>query len=124
MFYFIKMKVLILIALIDLVYCNNNLTGARFYPFGRSTNDSTLFKNDDSFSDRIPISISFPFFNKSYNSLFVSTNGIISFDAGVRKYTPGNNAKRFTNMCKCLFNLLSIKNTFWLIQGKAKQSKN
>jgi hypothetical protein len=88
------MRVLILIVSIHLVNCDNNLTttGTRFYPYGRSTNDSTLFKNDDSFSDRIPISISFPFFNKSYDSLFVSTNGIISFDAGVRKYTPGDKA--------------------------------
>ena len=64
------------------------LTIEDFYPFGESAGDSVLFKNDDSFSGNISISTTFPFFNKSYDSLFINTNGLISFERGIEEYVP------------------------------------
>jgi len=59
-----------------------------FFPFGPSVGDSTLFKNDDLFVGPIKISVTFPFFSKAFDSLYVNTNGLISFDTGVRTFTP------------------------------------
>ena len=43
-----------------------------FYPFGQSEGDQLVPTNDDGSSGTIPISISFPFFERNHNSLFVS----------------------------------------------------
>ncbi|XP_078360280.1 dendrite extension defective protein 1-like [Oculina patagonica] len=59
-----------------------------FYPFGQSQGDQRLPPNDDGGSGTIPISIPFPFFDQKHNSLFVNTNGVISFLAQVTQYTP------------------------------------
>lgn len=59
-----------------------------FYPYGPDNGDSTLFINDDGYAGPIPISTAFNFFATPYSSLFVNTNGIISFDSGVSSYTP------------------------------------
>jgi len=66
-------------------YC---LSIEEFYPFGKLAGDKVLFKNDDGFDGPISISTTFPFFNKSYDSLFINTNGLISFENGVSQYSP------------------------------------
>lgn len=43
-----------------------------FYPFGSAAGDSYLPANDDHSTGSIPVSVSFPFFGSSYNSVFVS----------------------------------------------------
>ncbi|XP_047123553.1 protein mesh-like [Hydra vulgaris] len=58
-----------------------------FYPYGTVTNDQMLPKRDDE-STRITISFNFPFFGSIYQEVFLSTNGIITFGAGNRDYTP------------------------------------
>lgn len=59
-----------------------------FYPFNSEALDNILFKNDDEFVGPITISTTFPFFQKSYSSLFLNTNGLISFEKSVRDYIP------------------------------------
>ncbi|KAJ7394041.1 hypothetical protein OS493_003714 [Desmophyllum pertusum] len=59
-----------------------------FYPFGQSEGDLLLPPNDDRSSGTVPISIPFPFFDQNHNSLFVNTNGVISFLVEVSQYTP------------------------------------
>lgn len=44
-----------------------------FYNFGAAYGDEKLPPNDDSSSEEIELSASFPFFDKDYRSLFVST---------------------------------------------------
>ncbi|CAH3144389.1 unnamed protein product [Pocillopora meandrina] len=59
-----------------------------FYPFGQSEGDQLVPTNDDGSSGTIPISVPFPFFDRNHNSLFVNTNGVISFLVQVSQYTP------------------------------------
>jgi sushi domain-containing protein 2 len=59
-----------------------------FIPFGNQTGDASLFPNDDSFAGPINISTPFRFFDNVYTSLFVNTNGLISFVRGVSEYVP------------------------------------
>lgn len=48
-----------------------------FYNFGVLYGDEKLPPNDDGSSEEIELSVSFPFFDKDYRSLFVSTCIII-----------------------------------------------
>jgi hypothetical protein len=45
---------------------------SRFYSFGSSFGDTKLSKNDDGSSGSLDISISFPYFDKNHDKLFVS----------------------------------------------------
>ncbi|RNA08668.1 sushi domain-containing 2-like [Brachionus plicatilis] len=58
------------------------------YPFGSELGDDVMFKNDDEFLGPFDIAIEFPFFNKSFSSLFINTNGLISFKNGISSFTP------------------------------------
>ena len=51
---------------------------ADFYPFGDGTGDTALPQTDDGSSPEIDLSTSFPFFNKSHSTLFVSGVAYIS----------------------------------------------
>ena len=66
----------------------NCLTIDSFVPFGNETGEASLFRNDDGFAGPINISTPFRFFETIYTSLFVNTNGLISFRNGVSQYTP------------------------------------
>ncbi|XP_070567838.1 sushi domain-containing protein 2-like isoform X2 [Ptychodera flava] len=59
-----------------------------FYPYGPEVGDNNNSINDDESSGEIFISIPFPFFDQDHDSLWVNTNGIISFLSEVRQYTP------------------------------------
>ncbi|CAC5386536.1 Sushi, nidogen and EGF-like domain-containing protein 1,Alpha-tectorin [Mytilus coruscus] len=59
-----------------------------FYPYGQSHGDHIVPTNDDGSSIRVPISTSFPYFNQVFRSLYVNTNGAISFDETLSTYTP------------------------------------
>lgn len=43
------------------------------FEYGAGHGDTALHRNDDGYSDAIPISTLFPFFGQTYSSLFVST---------------------------------------------------
>ncbi|CAH1272457.1 SNED1 [Branchiostoma lanceolatum] len=55
------------------------VSNAAFYPYGPGTSDILDDVGDDSSSAEQSLSISFPFFGNSYDSLWVNTNGKISF---------------------------------------------
>jgi hypothetical protein len=59
-----------------------------FLPFGPSAGDSTLFRNDDSYSNSIPFTFNFQYFGNVIQNLYVDNNGIISFEGPVGTYTP------------------------------------
>ncbi|XP_072911934.1 alpha-tectorin-like [Hemitrygon akajei] len=61
--------------------------GDLFYPFGTSSGDITNPIRDDGSSPNISISTWFPFFERSYKSLYVNNNGVISFVVPVSQYT-------------------------------------
>ncbi|XP_078528048.1 uncharacterized protein LOC144804633 isoform X2 [Lissotriton helveticus] len=61
--------------------------GDILYPFGRSI-DSMMFHADDSSTDLIPISGNFTLYGVTYHSLYVNTNGLLSFLMPVRIYDP------------------------------------
>ncbi|RNA31957.1 nidogen and EGF-like domain-containing 1 [Brachionus plicatilis] len=58
---------------------------AKFIPYGLNVNDKKLPKNDDDFAGPLNISSNFLFFNVSYDSLWVNTNGVISLNRGIRE---------------------------------------
>ncbi|VDI06757.1 Hypothetical predicted protein, partial [Mytilus galloprovincialis] len=59
-----------------------------FYPYGDFCGDSQLQKNDDESSAEIHINTAFQFFNQSHRSLFVNTNGDLTFISALSRYTP------------------------------------
>ncbi|XP_078360273.1 sushi domain-containing protein 2-like isoform X2 [Oculina patagonica] len=87
------MKINVILTLLRLAVCDTILASQaiilpNFYPFGQSEGDQRLKPNDDESSGTVPISIHFPFFDQKHNSLFVNTNGVISFLVQVSQYTP------------------------------------
>ena len=48
-----------------------------FYSFGSEHGDDVLSANDDGSTEEIQLSVSFPFFDRDHNSLFVSKAIII-----------------------------------------------
>jgi alpha-tectorin len=63
------------------------LSKSSLYPYGIENGDLVFRKLDDGFVGPIPIP-TFPFFGKSFSSVYVSTNGILTFNKGVSGYTP------------------------------------
>jgi hypothetical protein len=69
-----------------------------------ATGDSDVFKpaallGDDQFLS-VDLGFSFSFYEKTYTKVFVSTNGILTFDAGTRSYTPfAIPSQSFPNNC-------------------------
>ncbi|XP_069118209.1 protein mesh-like isoform X2 [Argopecten irradians] len=61
---------------------------SEFYPFGAAEHDRSFPKNDDGSSPRVNISTLFPFFNSQRDSLYVNTNGAISFQQTLSQFTP------------------------------------
>ncbi|XP_078360277.1 sushi domain-containing protein 2-like isoform X2 [Oculina patagonica] len=87
------MKINVVLMPLLLLVCDEILTSdtiiiPNFYSFGQSEGDLLLPPNDDESSGTIPISIPFPFFDRNHDSLFVNTNGVISFLVQVSQYTP------------------------------------
>ncbi|OWF44878.1 Sushi, nidogen and EGF-like domain-containing protein 1 [Mizuhopecten yessoensis] len=66
----------------------SSIPSSAFYPFGSSVNDHSFPKNDDGSSPMVKISTFFPFFNSQHDSLFVNTNGAISFQKTLSQFTP------------------------------------
>ena len=62
----------ILLFLLGQFFISDAIVLPNFYPFGQSEGDQLVPTNDDGSSGTIPISISFPFFERNHNSLFVS----------------------------------------------------
>ncbi|NWH38575.1 TECTA protein, partial [Chloropsis hardwickii] len=58
------------------------------YPYGPQQGDETNPKHDDGTSEAIALSVPFTFYGKTYQTVFVNNNGVISFDEPVRQYTP------------------------------------
>ena len=58
-----------------------------FYPFGIAAGDLALPREDDA-STPVPILFDFPFFDASYRTVHITTNGIINFGAGDTAYVP------------------------------------
>jgi WD40 repeat protein len=58
------------------------------YPYGPSSGDTLLPKNDDGSYGPIKIGLKFTFFNKVYSSIFVNSNGFISFLSAISKNFP------------------------------------
>ena len=42
------------------------------YPFGAEQGDQLLFPNDDGSTEALNLTVSFPFFGRDYNTIFVS----------------------------------------------------
>ena len=67
-----------------------------FYSFGSEHGDDVLSANDDGSTEEIQLSVSFPFFDRDHNSLFVSKVIII-----ISSYTVPQTI-RFQNSLLCL----------------------
>ncbi|XP_060577111.1 nidogen-2-like [Ruditapes philippinarum] len=67
--------------------CVNSIPIRLFYPYGNLRGDTDL-KGDDSSSPEIQLQTPVHFYEKFYTSLFVSTNGLISFGSEFPRYQP------------------------------------
>ncbi|XP_067316773.1 IgGFc-binding protein-like [Anolis sagrei] len=56
------------------------------YPYGRDHGDTRNPKSDDGVSPEISTAVPFPFYGKTYNSIYVDNNGLISFSATVPEF--------------------------------------
>ncbi|CAH1238978.1 SNED1 [Branchiostoma lanceolatum] len=64
------------------------VSNAALYPYGPRTADILDARADDGTSGEQSLRTPFPFFGNTYNSLWVNTNGDISFGGAVTGYTP------------------------------------
>ncbi|XP_023931054.1 protein mesh [Lingula anatina] len=75
-----------------LLHLKRSLTSAQtegiLYPHGTNTGDVTAPVNDDGSTSAISLSIGFPYFDQLHTSLYVNTNGVVSFLRPVSTYTP------------------------------------
>ena len=88
--FFSWIKVIVLLC--QVVFCvstkSTKLQHDHFFPFGPANSDSTMFKNDDQSIGPIDISTTFMFFNKTFESVYVNTNGILSFNRSISEFKP------------------------------------
>lgn len=71
---------LALLAAINLVSASVPLND--FYAFGLENGDSKVPAVLDGYAGPISLANGFPFFNETYNNVYVSTHGVISFRKG------------------------------------------
>ncbi|XP_073244634.1 uncharacterized protein [Porites lutea] len=76
------------VGIVQLITACSSLSMSEFYPYGVGNGDTELPANDDGSSGEIPISILFPYFDRNHDSLFVNTNGVVSFLVAVSQFTP------------------------------------
>jgi len=62
---------------------NQNL----FIPYGSAAGDTEGERRDDTFEGPVVLSDPVPFFERSYQDVYFSSNGVISFERGVRSFT-------------------------------------
>jgi hypothetical protein len=55
------------------------------YSYGPSSGDYLLPKYDDNFEGPIELGVSFPFFKNVFSTIFISTNGVVSFLSPISK---------------------------------------
>ena len=78
--------VCVFLGVLQVVYMRIELED--FYPYGPENGDTAVPTNDDGSSGLVNIAFPFPFFDVEHKSLFVNTNGVISFLVEVSQYTP------------------------------------
>ncbi len=61
------------------------------HPYGPSSGDILLSKNDDGSYGPIRLGLKFTFFNKLYSIIYINTNGVISFLSPIYKNNPTKN---------------------------------
>eukprot|EP00079_Xenopus_tropicalis_P019605 XP_012809472.1 PREDICTED: mucin-4-like isoform X1 [Xenopus tropicalis] len=62
---------------------------ALLYPYGPGL-DFVTIKSDDGASEAIQLSMNISIFGKSFSSLYIDTNGLISFNLPIYTYTPAH----------------------------------
>lgn len=78
-----------MILLLSFLLCiTTTFATPELFPYGAEYGDQYLEPNDDSSSPKVPIRTLFPFFNNQHDSLYVNTNGAISFLGTLSQYTP------------------------------------
>lgn len=79
---------ILLVVLTRGIFQTAGLPLSELYPFGQQNGNTSVQKIDDGSSSKVEININFPFFNSSFSSLYVNSNGGISFNTPFRAYTP------------------------------------
>ncbi|XP_069107045.1 protein mesh-like [Argopecten irradians] len=82
------MRMLPFILIFSLTKLSVSIPLEDFYPYGAAQGDTDFPKNDDGSSPVVTISTLFPFFNNQHYSLYVNTNGAISFLGTLSQFTP------------------------------------
>ncbi|XP_071797061.1 uncharacterized protein [Asterias amurensis] len=75
----------ILLLAVCLLVTASNAQDDILFPFG--VGDSSLPRHDDVYSE-IQVPMPFPFFGQNFTSVFISSNGLVSFGQGFTDYTP------------------------------------
>lgn len=71
--------------------CNFALGGVpldQFFDFGSGHGDLQLRRCDDDCSERVRLTVPFPFFDTLHEKMWVNINGALSFWDAISKYTP------------------------------------
>ncbi|XP_033376392.1 LOW QUALITY PROTEIN: alpha-tectorin-like [Parus major] len=76
---------LILVSMVDIKTSPEK--GCLLYSYGTHQEDESNPKHDDGTSEITP-SVPFTFYGKTYQTVFVNNNGVISFDEPIKQYTP------------------------------------
>lgn len=79
----------IFVVALSAIMQSTSVTGyqlSQFYPFGSAAGDSILPQNDDQYTSSINISVPFPFFGSTYNSVYVSTRMLVFVKNGYTRY--------------------------------------
>nr|XP_022329850.1 sushi, nidogen and EGF-like domain-containing protein 1 [Crassostrea virginica] len=59
----------------------------QFFPYGSSAGDGQLAACDDCSTSSIPIAVNFSFFGSSFDSIYVNSNGDVTFGSPLTQYT-------------------------------------
>ncbi|CAD5126546.1 unnamed protein product [Dimorphilus gyrociliatus] len=81
-------KAAVLFSSVLILYFKKSHQNLEFYPYGNGTTDQVVPSNDDDSSGQVSLSIPIKFFDDIFNTVFVNTNGAISFTVEVSQYTP------------------------------------
>ena len=61
---------------------------SNFLPYGTSVGDTRVPTGDDNSAGPVSLGLAFPFFDKRETTVFVNTNGAISFNRSISQFTP------------------------------------
>ncbi|OWF43039.1 sushi domain-containing protein 2-like [Mizuhopecten yessoensis] len=67
---------------------SSHVSLVELYPSGELNGDTANKQDDDGGSDKIFLTVNFPFYGQDYTSLYVNNNGLLTFEKEKKSYKP------------------------------------